>query len=66
MPEPEQQTVIASAAVQVRVPAGTAPADLTALMHAVYTLIQQANLPIIVGRLAVQGQPSIVVPVPPQ
>lgn len=61
---PEAQTVIASAAVHVLVPVGTTPADLTAIMQAVYAIIQQSNLSIVSGRIAVQGHPTIVVPRP--
>lgn len=60
---PESQTVIASAIVQVRVPAGTPPASLEPLVLQTYTLLQQAGLPIIRGTVGVQGNP-ITHPIP--
>jgi hypothetical protein len=56
-------TVIASAIVQVRVPVGTTPASLAPLVEQVYTLLQQAGLPIIRGTIGVQGA-SATHPVP--
>lgn len=65
MPESESNTVLASAAINVRVPQGTTPASLEPLVQQVFAMLVQQGFEPISGLVISKGHSTIRV-VPPQ